>query len=346
MPPIDLRSDTVTLPTPAMRQAMQDAVLADEALEGDPTVAALEAAGARLAGKPAALFVASGTMGNLVCALAHASRGGGEALVDADAHIARSEGGGLANLAGLMCTRLPGRHGRMDLDRVRDALRGGFERYGPPTAMVVIETSHNHSGGRVPGVDYMRELHGLCAERGVAVHMDGARSLNAARALGLTLDQVAAHADSITFCLSKGLSAPMGSIVAGDLDFITRARTFRRMVGGGLRQIGGMAAAGLVALDTMVERLDDDHRRTRRLWEGLRALDPVWTDDPPETNLLMLDVGPWGGAAAWQAALERAGVRVRARDAATLRMVVHRHIDDAAVDRALQAVADQLALVS
>ncbi|HSW19561.1 MAG TPA: threonine aldolase family protein, partial [Ramlibacter sp.] len=195
MPAIDLRSDTVTLPTDAMREAMRSAPLGDDGLDGDPTVARLEAAAASLLGKPQALFVVSGTMGNLVASLTHACRGG-EAIVDEHAHIARSEGGGIARLAGLACHRLAARGGEMDLNRVRETLRRGYTRDGQPTAMVVVESSHNYSGGTVPSLDYMKALRDLAHEAGAPVHLDGARLFNAALALGVGVRDLAALADS------------------------------------------------------------------------------------------------------------------------------------------------------
>ncbi|MBP7564540.1 MAG: threonine aldolase family protein [Burkholderiaceae bacterium] len=335
---IDLRSDTVTLPTDAMREAMQAAPLGDDGLEGDPTVRRLEQMAASLLGKPAALFVASGTMGNLVASLAHASRGGGEAIADADAHIVRSESGGIARLAGLFCHCVPHTGGEMALERVRELLRPVHARTGQPTAMVVVESSHNHAGGAVPPLAYMAELRAMAAAAGVAVHLDGARLFNAALALGVPARELAAQADSVTFCLSKGLSAPMGSLLAGDADFVARARTYRRMVGGGLRQAGVVAAAGIVALEQMCDRLAEDHGNARHLWALLRAADPrLVAPAAPQTNIVMVDLSHRGSVANAPAAIEAlaaAGVLMRARDRVTLRAVTHRHVDRDAMGQA------------
>lgn len=342
---IDLRSDTVTQPTDAMWEAMRAVTPHDETLEGDPTVRELETLAAQLTGKDDGLFMASGTMGNAVASLTH-SRDGGEALVDEQAHIARSEAGGVSRLAGLYCVRLPARRGEIDLDALRDAIRPGYSKYGQPSAMICVETSHNHSGGWVPSLDYMAAVATLARDAGVPVHVDGARLFNAAVALGVDAATIAQHCDSLTFCLSKGLSAPMGSVLVGSTDFIARARTFRRMVGGGLRQAAGMmAAAGLVALRTMPQRLVDDHRRTRALWDRLRALDGRLVDaDAPPTNLLRLQVkeisAASGDAHAWERALAERGVLARATGRDALRLVIHRHIDDAAIDAASAAIAD------
>jgi len=328
---IDLRSDTVTRPTDAMWDAMRNASLGDDTLEGDATVQALEQEAATLLGKEDALFVCSGTMGNAIATLVHAHRGG-EAVLDQDAHMANSEGGGVSRLAGLFCRTVASRRGEMDLQILSNSIRGGYSRYGEPTAMVAIETSHNAAGGCVQSLDYLAQVAGVARERGAAVHLDGARLFNAAVALGIDARDIAQYGDSVTFCLSKGLSAPMGSILLGSHEFIERARTFRRTIGGGLRQAGIMAAAGLVALRTMPARLAEDHRRTLLLWERLRNTALVEVDRyPPQTNILRLKV-PDGKAESHVRQLALHGIAIRASGPYALRLVVHRHIDDAAID--------------
>jgi threonine aldolase len=338
---IDLRSDTVTRPTEAMWDAMRNASLGDDTLEGDATVQALEQEAATLLGKEEALFVCSGTMGNAIATLVHAHRGG-EAVLDQDAHMANSEGGGVSRLAGLFCRTVASHRGEMDMDILRNTIRGGYSRYGEPTAMVAVETSHNAAGGCVQSLDYLAQIAGLAHERGAAVHLDGARLFNAAVALGIDARDIAQHGDSVTFCLSKGLSAPMGSILLGSREFIERARTFRRTIGGGLRQAGIMAAAGLVALRTMPARLAEDHRRTLLLWERLRNIALVEADRyPPQTNILRLKV-PDGNAENHVQQLALHGIAIRASGPYALRLVVHRHIDDAALDavsKAFEALA-------
>lgn len=340
---IDLRSDTVTRPTEEMWAAMREHALPDlrdDTLEGDPTVRELERLAAELTRKDDALFMASGTMGNVVATLTH-GRGGGEVLVDARAHIACSEGGGIARLAGLTCVGLPGERGEMALDALQEAVHAGYSSHDLPTAMVCVETSHNHSGGYVPRLDHMRAVAALARKAGVPLHVDGARVFNAAIALGVEVRSIAEHCDSLSFCLSKGLSAPMGGLLVGSRDFIARARVFRRMVGGGFRQSGIMAAAGIVALRTMPARLADDHRRTRDLWDKLRGLNIRLVDaDPPQTNILQINVGTTKCAAAvWVERLERQGVLVRAASRKALRLVTHRHVDDAAVEEAFTKIA-------
>ena len=335
---IDLRSDTVTLPTEEMREAMRRAELGDDSREGDPTVRRLEQLAAAKTGKEAAIFVASGTMSNLVALLAHTGRGG-EVLLDGDCHILRSEMGGIASLAGLFYRPIPSRRGAPDLDIVAEHLSAKLSANKLGTALVTVETTHNSAGGAVIPLDYMAKLRALTAENGVPVHIDGARVFNAAVALGVSATEIAKHGDSVGFCVSKGLSAPFGSVLCGSAAFIEKARAYRRMVGGGMRQGGVMAAAGIVALERMIDPLAEDHRRAKRLAEGLHAIDPQLSDPRPESNIVMIEVGHTGGdAKAWMAALDAAGLKCGAWSGKSLRMVTHRHIDDAAVEESLAIV--------
>lgn len=338
---IDLRSDTVTRPTKLMWEAMQSASLSDDTLEGDPNVRALEHLAAAVTGKEEALFVVSGTMGNLIALLCHATRGG-EALIDAQAHMLKSEAGGISRLAHLYPVPVASVRGEMDLDRLEAALRPGFSRYGQPTAVIGVESTHNHSGGYVPPLSYLADVRRLAARAGAQVHMDGARVFNAAAALGVDVSRIAAHCDSLTFCLSKGLSAPMGSMLAGSHALIEQARTFRRMVGGGLRQAGIMAAAGKVALETMAARLAEDNARGQRLWRGLADIDPGLVDTMPSlSNIVRLQVGGQcrGDPHAWEDALFEHGILARASGDSALRFVTHRHVGDADIEATLAAVA-------
>jgi len=336
---IDLRSDTVTLPTEEMREAMHRAELGDDSREGDPTVRRLEELAAAKTGKEAALFVASGTMSNLVALLAHTGRGG-EVLLDGDCHVLRSEMGGIASLAGLFYRPIPSERGAPDLGEIAEHLAGKLTANKLGTALVTVETTHNGAGGAALPLDYMAKLRALTAEKGVPVHIDGARVFNAAVAQGVLAAEIGRHGDSIGFCVSKGLSAPFGSVLCGSAAFIEKARAYRRMVGGGMRQAGVMAAAGIVAPETMVDRLADDHRRAKRLAEGLHAIDPQLSDPHEvESNIVMIEVGhTTGDARAWMAALGSAGLQCGAWSRKSLRMVTHRHIDDAAVDQALDIV--------
>jgi len=333
---IDLRSDTVTHPTEEMRVAMQRAELGDDSREGDPTVRKLEQAAAALTGKEEALFVASGTMSNLVALLAHTGRGG-EVLLDAESHIMRSEMGGIASLAGLFYRTIPSTRGAPALDELGERLSEKLSANKLATALVCIETSHNSAGGAVLPLDYLAKLRALTAAKNVPVHIDGARLFNASVALGVAPKEIARHGDSVGFCISKGLSAPFGSVLCGSAAFIERARAYRRMVGGGMRQAGIMAAAGLVALERMIDRLADDHRRAKRLAEGLAAIDPQLCDPRlADTNIVMMTVGHTGTPAAdWIAALNQKGLQAGAWSPRALRFVTHRHIDDAAVEEAI-----------
>jgi threonine aldolase len=333
---IDLRSDTITLPTEEMREAMRGAELGDDSREGDPTVRRLEQAAAARLGKEAAIFIASGTMSNLVALLAHTGRGG-EVLLDGDSHIMRSEMGGIASLAGLFYRPVPSTRGAPNLDEIRELLQERLSANRLATGLVCIETTHNSAGGAVLPLDYMGRLRALTAEKNVPVHIDGARIFNAAVALGVPASEIARHGDSIGFCVSKGLSAPFGSVLCGSAAFIERARAYRRMVGGGMRQAGVMAAAGIVALERMIDRLAEDHRRARRIAEGIHAVDPRLTDPRQvDTNIVMVEIGHTGGdAKAWISALEGAGLAAGAWSRKSIRLVTHRHIDDAAVDRAI-----------
>jgi threonine aldolase len=336
---IDLRSDTVTRPTEAMLESMREASLGDDSRDGDETVRKLEALAAERVGKAAAAYMPSGTMTNLVAVLAHTHRGG-EVLLESGSHILNSELGGITAVAGAFYRGIPGRRGAMDLERLAETLRAATrQNFG--TALVCMETTHNRAGGAVLPLGHMRAVHELAANRGVPVHIDGARIFNAAAALGTEARSIASHGESVCFCVSKGLSAPVGSLLCGTTEFVERARAFRRMVGGNMRQAGPLAAAGVVALETMVTRLSQDHATAQRLARGLHALDPCFVDpEEVETNLVKVQVPQDGPAAAeWSSRLERAGIRVSPCERHALRFVTHRHIGEREVDVALEAFA-------
>lgn len=335
---IDLRSDTITLPTDRMLDAMRNAELGDDSRDGDPTVRKLEALAAKRMGKAAACFMPSGTMTNLVAILAHTGRGG-EVLLEAQSHIARVEMGGVGNIAGLFHRALPGKRGAMDLDALKDTISPGLGPNRLATGLISMETTHNGAGGAVLPLDYMASVRVLAAEHGVPVHIDGARIFNAAIALGVPAERVAAHGDSVTFCVSKGLSAPIGSVLCGSEAFVTRARAFRRMVGGNLRQAGVVAAAGIVALEEMVDRLADDHKMAKRLAEGLHAIDETLANPADvETNIVNMDVTASGRKAAeWVSALKAKGIALAASRPTLIRLVTHRHIGAPEVAQALEA---------
>jgi len=337
--PIDLRSDTVTLPTPEMYAAMAEAPLGDDVMGEDPTVKRLEAAAAARLGKEAALLVPTGTMANLAAVLAHTRRGD-EVILEAEAHIFYYEAAGLSVAGGLMPRPLPGHQGALDPADVAAAIRPDDVHF-PRTGLVCLENTHNRAGGTVISLEQTRAVCAVAHAAGVPVHVDGARIFNAALALGVDAATLVADADSVSFCLSKSLSAPVGSLIVGTREFIGRARRARKMLGGGMRQAGVIAAAGLVALEQMVDRLAEDHANARRLGEQLAALPGVAVDlATVQTNMVRFSVEPSGlEAAEFVARLRARGVLCGARDRWTIRMVTHRHISAADVDAAAQAVA-------
>ena len=330
--PIDLRSDTVTMPTDAMLDAMHRARLGDDGREGDPTIMALEALAAERTGKAAGLFVVSGTMGNLVALLAHTGRGG-EVLCEANCHILRSELGGIAGLAGLFHRGIPGTRGAMNVEALHEAINPALLPNRLATGLICMETTHNDAGGAALPLAHMKAVHALGRAHGIPVHIDGARLFNAAARLGVDAAAIAAHTDSVTFCISKGLSAPVGAVLTGTRDFIARARAYRRMVGGNLRQGGVVAAAGIVALETMIGRLAEDHASARALGEGLHGIDPSLVDPVRiETNIVQIDTSGSGRPAAdLVAALKTRDIHAGVWSKFVIRMVTHRHIDAASV---------------
>ena len=283
-----MRSDTLTLPTAAMRQAMAEAPLGDDVYGEDPTVNRLQEAAAERLGTEDALLVPSGTMGNLLGVLVNA-RSGQEIIADADSHVFLSEGGGAAALGGIQVRPLATERGVLSAAQVATAVRPTDDDHQPLTAAVCLEDTHNRHGGVVWPLATLAEVSALAHERGLAVHLDGARLFNAAVAQGVPVRELARHADTITFCLSKGLGAPIGSVLCGSREKMTEARRWRKMLGGGWREAGMLAAAGLVALDTMVDRLAEDHANARTLAEGLAELPGVEIDlSRVETNIVIL----------------------------------------------------------
>jgi len=334
---VDLRSDTFTQPTNKMREAMANAPVGDDVFGEDPTVKRLEKLAAERVGKEAALFVVSGTMGNLVATLTH-TRPGDEVILGANSHIYGHEVGGLARIGGLMPRLVDDGEGNIQPAQVLTALRGEDIHY-PPTRLVCIENTHNMSGGRVTEAAQIRALAAAVHERGLKLHMDGARIFNAAVALGIPVTELTELVDSVMFCLSKGLSAPVGSILAGDAEFIARARKFRKILGGGMRQAGVIAAAGIIALEEMIDRLSEDHARAERLAAGLALIPGVEViASNYQTNILLIDIGGTGlTASQFAGKLDQAGIRALPRSKTTLRAVVHRHIDDEDIQKTIAA---------
>lgn len=336
---IDLRSDTVTHPTPAMREAMARAEVGDDVYREDPTVNRLEAMAADLLGKEAALFVPSGTMGNLIGVLGHCQRGD-EVIMGHLGHTFLFEGGGVSALGGVFVHTLPNQpDGTLRLEDILSAIRPSDVHH-PITRLVVLENTHNRCGGVPLSVAYTRQVGEAVHARGLALHLDGARIFNAAVALGATARALAEPADTVTFCLSKGLCAPVGSVLCGSRDFIERARRIRKQLGGGMRQAGILAAAGIVALETMIDRLAEDHARARALAQGLARLPGIRLPmGMPATNMVFiaLDDNLPLDAAAFAARLADHGVRVGVIGPRQFRLVTHYWIGDAEVAQTLEA---------
>ncbi|MCH7835409.1 MAG: low-specificity L-threonine aldolase [Chloroflexi bacterium] len=291
MKSIDLRSDTVTLPPPEMRKAIAEAELGDDVFGDDPTVNRLEAISAEVMGKEAALLTTSGTQSNLTALLSHC-QSGDEVIVGDEAHILHFEAGGAFALGGLgLRTVHNDERGRLDLDEVRQAVRSRDVHF-PPTGLICVENTHNRCGGSVLSEDDLAAVRALADEYGLPVHLDGARLFNAAVALELPASRLAQYADSVSFSLCKGLACPIGSLLCGSRELIHRARRFRKMLGGGMRQAGIIAAAGVYALENMVDRLADDHANARVLAEGLAGI-PGVNLIPPQTNLVYFTAEGW-----------------------------------------------------
>ncbi len=336
---VDLRSDTLTLPTSAMREAMARAEVGDDVWGEDPTVQRLERLGARLMGKEEGLFVASGTMGNLVSVVAQ-TRPGQEVVLDADAHIFNYEVAGSAVIGHVQTRPIKTERGVLTPAQVAEAIRPP-NIHVPPTGLVCVENTHNRHGGAACTPEEIAALADVAHGAGVPVHLDGARLFNAAVALGRPAGEFTRNVDSVTFCLSKGLGAPVGSVVCGSRDFIGRARRVRKMVGGGMRQAGVLAAAGIVALTEMVDRLAEDHANARRLAEGLATLPSIRLDIARvQTNIVIFFVERPGGADEIVAGCAARKVKVHAIGPASIRCVTHKDVDEADIDRALQAAVE------
>jgi threonine aldolase len=342
---IDLRSDTVTLPTPAMREAMAHAELGDDVYGEDPTVNRLEALAAERVGKAAAVLVPSGTMGNLIGVLSHCGRGD-EALLGDQAHIYHYEGGGASVLGGVVLRPVPTMPtGELPLDLLEASVHDSGDPHQAQTRLICLENTHNRCGGVALAPEYMRAVRAFANERGLAVHLDGARVFNAAVALGVDVREITRHVDSVMFCLSKGLSAPVGSMLAGDAAFIQRARRIRKMLGGGMRQAGVIAAAGLIALEQMVDRLAEDHAHARMLAEGLSTFPQIAIDlATVQTDIVIFSLrSETMTAEAFVDALRERGVLIGGMGGGRLRAVAHYGISASDIEEALEAVRAVLA---
>ncbi len=340
---IELRSDTFTLPTPAMLEAAQTSPLGDDVWGEDPTVRRLEHKAAELMGKEAGLFVSSGTQGNLVSILSHTVRGD-EVIVGDKSHIVNAEVAASAVVGGVQLRTVPNtRRGMLDLEVLQSSIRQDDIHY-PPTRLICLENSHNACGGAVLTLEDMASVRDIADAAGAAVHLDGARIFNAAVALRVSASSIAEYADSVTFCLSKGLSAPIGSVVCGSGPYVDRARKYRKMLGGGMRQAGIIAGPGLVALDTMIDRLARDHENARFLGQELNAMPGVHVDLLTlQTNIVIATFDGHGRTAGEiVTGLERRGVRCAAVGPQTIRFVTHRGVDRPDIEAAVEAVRSEL----
>ncbi len=343
---IDLRSDTVTKPTPEMWEAMQRAEVGDDVYGEDPSVNRLQEMAAERMGKEAALFVASGTMGNLAAVLAICGRGD-EVILGDKAHTVLFEAGGVAALGGVFPRQIPNQpDGSLKLEDIRLAIRPD-EAHHPISRLVTLENTHNRCGGAALSVEYTQQVGELAHQHGLRLHIDGARIFNAAVALGVDATALAAPADSITFCLSKGLCAPVGSLLCGTKEFVVRAHRIRKQLGGGMRQAGVLAAAGIVALKSMTSRLSEDHRRARLLADGLASIPGLLLDPgTPHTNMVFCSLAADVPRDANQvaAALKTQGVLVGAIGLQRFRLVTHHWISDEDVSRAVEAFEEILVI--
>ena len=340
---LDLRSDTLSLPTEEMLQAILTANLGDDSRDGDPTVLELEALAADMFGKEAAMLTISGTMSNVVAMRTHAEPGA-TAIVERSAHLYGSEFGGIAAACGLLVFPVPGKMGAIDPDALRFAVRMASAGF-PALGILCLENTHNAAGGTVNSPEHTDLCSKIAHEAGLAVHLDGARIFNAAVALGVDVRELVRSVDSVSICLSKGLSAPVGSLLIGDGKFLGRARKIRRALGGNMRQAGIIAAPGLVALRSMVDRLAEDHTNARFFAEQIATIDGLYVNlDAVQTNMVYVDVSDLGiDAATFAEHLQKRGVRGLPGPATRIRFVTYRGITRKDVERAAAVIRDTVA---
>ena len=339
---IDLRSDTVTKPTDEMRRAMAEAEVGDDVFGEDPTINRLQERSAEILGKEAGLLTTSGTMSNLIALLTYCHRGD-EVIMGDQAHIFWNESAGAAALAGAQSRLVPNDdQGRISPADVEAAIRPKTNIHFPPTTLVCLENTHNRCSGMVLTPEDTKGVADVAHAAGAAVHLDGARIFNAAVALEVPPAELVKDVDDVSFCLSKGLSCPVGSVIVGTQDFIDQARKWRKMIGGGMRQAGVIAAAGLVAMDTMIDRLADDHANAKKLAEGLANIDGLSVDpERIQTNIVIFEVDPaMATVQEFMAALDREGVKVSYPGEHTIRMVTHREIDSSEINDALARISN------
>jgi len=340
---IDLRSDTVTKPTPAMRKVMVEAEVGDDVYGEDPTMNALQEKIAKLLGKESAIFVPTGTMANQLAIKTH-TQPGDEMIIEATSHAYTFEGGGGAALSGVQCYTLRGERGILDASQIEAAIRPSDHHYAI-TRLISIENTHNRGGGSIYPIEKMRDIYQLAKSKGLAVHLDGARLWNASAATGIRLHKYTQYADSVSVCLSKGLGAPVGSLVTGSKTFIDRVHRFRKMFGGGMRQAGILAAAGIYAIDHHFERLAEDHENAKRLALNLKEIRGISIEqEPVETNIIIFDVCGTGKTPAQvRDAMKKEGVLMNAVSPTQIRLLTHLDVTRKDIDTALKAFRKVLA---
>ncbi len=340
MQPVDLRSDTVTRPTPAMRKAMSEAVVGDDVFGEDPTVNALESKSAELMGKEAALYVPSGTMANQIAIAVHTSPGQ-EIVCEEHSHVVMYEMGTLAQFSGCVAKSIPTADGRLTWESVRASVRPPSNHF-RGTGLIEVENTHNFAGGRVYALEALREIQTGARDAGVPVHMDGARVFHAAAALDVPIRTVAETADSVSFCLSKGLGAPVGSLITGSAEFIKEARLVRKAMGGGMRQAGVLAAAGLVAIEQSVANIPESHANARFLAESLAEVPGIDADpEATETNIVFFTIDGTGlDNSAFLGAIRERGVLALALGPGRIRMVTHQDLCRSDCEHAVVAIRE------
>lgn len=342
---VDLRSDTVTQPTPEMRIAMAAAPVGDDVYGEDPTVNRLQEMAAARLGKEAGLFVPSGTMGNLVAVLAHCNRGD-EVIMGTLAHTFLFEGGGISALGGVFPHTIPNQpDGTLSLEAIQSAIRPD-DAHHPISRLVILENTQNRCGGVILSAEYTRQVGDLAHRKNLLLHIDGARIFNAAVGLGVDVKELVEPAESVTFCLSKGLCAPVGSVLVGSRDFIHKAHRIRKQLGGGMRQAGIIAAAGIYALENMIERLGEDHRRAKLLAKGLTRVEGLKVEiENPPSNMVFVQVSDEIKLPTAQIANKMAelGVKIGVTGSKRFRMVTHFWIEDEGIERTVAAFKQVLA---
>jgi threonine aldolase len=335
---IDLRSDTVTKPCEKMRELMAKAEVGDDVYGEDSTINQLEVMAAKRFGKEAALFCASGTMSNLIAVLTHTSRGD-EIILEKNSHIYANEVGNVAMIAGVMPNTIPGINGKISVQQLKEAIRPENIHY-PKATLLCLENTSNFGGGTVYSLEEINELANVARENGLRLHIDGARIFNASVYLKIPVQQLVFEADSVSFCLSKGLGAPVGSILVGTEEFISRARKYRKMLGGGLRQAGIIASAGIYALENLIERLEEDHKNARKLALGLNEIKNIQVPlETVQTNIVMVDILHSDiNAIDCVSLLKKQGILVGNVNERRLRFVTHRDVSSQDIDIVLEVM--------